>query len=70
MSNSLYQSYFSRGQTRILFKRETDGQFWLKVNDGLPTPMTPQELADMLTDWCKMLNDHGFPVTHYDRWGA
>ena len=69
MSNSLYQSYFSRGATRILFKRETDGQFWLKVNDGEPTPMTPRELADMLSDWCKILNDHGYPVAQFDRWG-
>lgn len=65
---SLYQIYYSRGKTRILFKRATDGAFYLKVNDGEPTPLTPRELADLLADWCKMLNDAGYPVTHYDRW--
>lgn len=69
MPNSLYQSYFSRGATRILFKRETDGAYYLKVNDGEPTPMEPRELADMLYDWVRMLTDAGYPVRPFNQWG-
>ncbi len=69
MPDTLYQSYFARGATRILFKRETDGCFYLKVNDGEPTPMEPRELADFLHNAAEMLNQHGYPVTRFDRWG-
>lgn len=69
MPDNLYQMYYSRGQTRILFKRETDGAFYLTLNGGEPSPITPRELADMLADWCQMLTDAGYPVRHYDKWG-
>lgn len=62
------QIYYSRGQTRILFKKESDGRFFLTVNGGEPTPLEPRELADLLSDWGKYLVDAGYPIRHYDRW--
>lgn len=67
MSLKYDQIYFSRGQTRILFKREADGRFFLTVNGQEPTPLEPRELADLLSDWCRYLQDAGYAVRNFDR---
>ena len=61
------QVYYSRGRTTILMKKECDGRFYLSVNGQQPTPMEPRELADMLSDWCRYLQDAGYAVRHFDR---
>lgn len=58
---------YSRGETRIEITRRADQRFWLKVNNGEPTPISVRELADLIYDWTLMLKDAGYPPQPYYR---
>ncbi len=60
------QVLFSRGATRIHLRRGADRRFWLRVNDGEPTPIEPRELADLLYDWVFYLRAEGVEIAPLD----
>jgi hypothetical protein len=52
--------HYARGETRITWKRGADSRFWLQVNDGEPTPLSPAELGDFLFYWNKFYRQAGY----------
>ncbi len=63
----IHAIHYQRGETRLQIRRRADNRVDLRLNDYPPSPLTWEELADLVYCWGIELKKAGYPPQLYPK---